>query len=236
MKHIKEYESILSLRKSPGQESDIESQVLDILQECSDVGMEISYSDPSEFYINSLEREVVAIRISLYIGLFRVSLGEDFKFNRIKPSIEHLISYMKSIEYSNFIWRDDETDFNQHNRRSDSNIKQKQNYLPNEDDKIVDVSMTFLKDNHISISNPKHIKKYEAFSMHKELCDRCGKSTNGITTMSIFNEDVICDKCCGAEKHDPEYQAAKDAELKAVRAGIQNYKGAIPNYKPLTRK
>jgi len=83
----------------------------------------------------------------------------------------------------------------------------------------------------------KYLRKYsETFSMRRDLCDRCGKPTNGITTMSIFNEDVICNKCSGAEKNDPEYQAAKDAELKAVRAGIQNYKGAIPNYKPLTRK
>lgn len=91
----------------------------------------------------------------------------------------------------------------------------------------------------------KHLKTYESFGtvhnaayrkvaiMNKSTCDRCGESTNGITTMSMFNEDVICSQCKQDEKNDPEYQAAVEAEHEEIRKGNTNYKGAIPNYKPI---
>jgi hypothetical protein len=83
-----------------------------------------------------------------------------------------------------------------------------------------------LVDEYIPVSN-------ESFDMNKSVCDRCGGSTNGITTMSMFNEDVICMSCKEQEKKDPEYGAASKAEIEAVRRGERNYKGAIPDYKPL---
>ena len=70
-------------------------------------------------------------------------------------------------------------------------------------------------------------------SFHRDNCDRCGKSTNGSTTMSVFNEDVICMDCKKEEKNDPEYGAAVEAEREATMRGDRNYKGALPNYKPL---
>ncbi len=73
----------------------------------------------------------------------------------------------------------------------------------------------------------------ESFDMNKSNCDRCGKSTNGTTIMSIFNDDVICMSCKEKEKQDPEYKAASKAEIEAVRRGEKNFKGAIPDYKPL---
>jgi hypothetical protein len=79
----------------------------------------------------------------------------------------------------------------------------------------------------------KHLKTYESFEMNKSICDRCGESTNGVTTMSIFNQDVICMPCKEKEKKDPEYKAASKAEADAIRRGDTNYKGAIPDYKPL---
>lgn len=79
----------------------------------------------------------------------------------------------------------------------------------------------------------KHLKTYESFEMNKSICDRCGEPTNGVTTMSMFNEDVICMSCKEKEKKDPEYKAASRAELDAVKRGERNYKGAIPDYKPL---
>ena len=79
----------------------------------------------------------------------------------------------------------------------------------------------------------KHLKTYESFEMNKSICDRCGDPTNGVTTMSMFNEDVICMSCKEKEKKDPEYKAASRAELDAVKRGERNYKGAIPDYKPL---
>ena len=42
----------------------------------------------------------------------------------------------------------------------------------------------------------------ESFDMNKSNCDRCGKSTNGTTIMSIFNDDIICMPCKEKEKQD----------------------------------
>lgn len=81
----------------------------------------------------------------------------------------------------------------------------------------------------------KHLKKFESFSMHRELCDRCHKPTGGVITMSIFNTDVICMPCKEEEKNDPEYQAACDAEREAIKGGNYNF-NPIPNYKPIKRK
>ena len=85
----------------------------------------------------------------------------------------------------------------------------------------------------------KHIKKFnesDAFSMYRENCDRCGRSTNNNTIMSIFNQDIICMNCKKEEEKDPEFKAAQEAEFNAVRSGITDYKGAIPNYKPLPKR
>ena len=72
--------------------------------------------------------------------------------------------------------------------------------------------------------------------MYRDKCDRCGESTNGTTTMSVFNEDVICMDCKKEEKNDPEYDAAVKAEYEEIKKGNTNYKGAIPNYTPIKRK
>jgi len=79
----------------------------------------------------------------------------------------------------------------------------------------------------------KNLKTFESFGMRRDNCDRCGQSTNGVTTMSVFNEDVICMDCKKEEKNDPEYGAAVEAESEEIRKGNNNYKGAMPNYKPL---
>ncbi len=79
----------------------------------------------------------------------------------------------------------------------------------------------------------KHLKTYESFEMNKSICDRCGESTNNVTTMSMFNEDVICMNCKDEEKNDPEYQAASEAEREEIKKGNYNYRGSITNYKPL---
>ena len=62
-------------------------------------------------------------------------------------------------------------------------------------------------------------------SMHREFCDRCGKPTNNLTIMSMFNNDIICMDCKEAERKLPEYKKAQDAEIAAVRAGDYNFHG-----------
>jgi len=73
----------------------------------------------------------------------------------------------------------------------------------------------------------------ESFSMHRDKCDRCGGSTNRVTTLSIFYEQVICKSCKDEERADPEYKAASLAEEEAYRNGVENYPGVMPDYKPL---
>ena len=75
--------------------------------------------------------------------------------------------------------------------------------------------------------------KKESFGMNKENCDRCEKPTGGSTTMSIFNQDVICLPCKRKEKLDPDYDAAVRAEQEAIRNGDYNFPGVYPDYKPL---
>lgn len=81
----------------------------------------------------------------------------------------------------------------------------------------------------------KNLKNFESFGMQRDKCDRCGESTNGTTTMSIFNEDVICMACKDKEKEDPEYDAAVKAEYEETMKGNRNFTGSIPNYTPLGR-
>lgn len=77
----------------------------------------------------------------------------------------------------------------------------------------------------------KYLKLFENFSMRRDVCDRCNKPTNGITTMSWFNTDVICMDCSDLEKEDPDYESAKEYESEEVKKGNTNFKGIIPNYK-----
>ena len=79
----------------------------------------------------------------------------------------------------------------------------------------------------------KRLETFENFSMRRDVCDRCGGETNNMTTQSMFNEYVICMNCKEEEKKDPEYAAACEAEREALAKGDRNYKGSMPNYKPL---
>ena len=137
MKYLKRFESL-------SEDDDLLEEVFDILQDCSDEGIEISYAEPSIFHMNQVSAEVVALRITLYAGLIEL-LGPDNikKFKDIKPNIEHLISYMKSIGYNNFYYSDVETHFNTSNVRK--GIKGELNILPEDNDNISHVYMTFIK-------------------------------------------------------------------------------------------
>ena len=56
-------------------------------------------------------------------------------------------------------------------------------------------------------------------------CDRCGRPLGGARIMSMFNEQTICMDCSAKERERPDYKAAYDAEIAAVRAGDRNFKG-----------
>jgi hypothetical protein len=74
------------------------------------------------------------------------------------------------------------------------------------------------------------LKTFEAFSMHRDRCDRCKLPTQGITIQSMFNDDVICNSCHQDEKSDPEY---RKAELKDL---IEHYQKLINGTNDTTRK
>ena len=59
----------------------------------------------------------------------------------------------------------------------------------------------------------------------KGLCDRCGNSSHNVTTMSMFNKDIICMVCKNTEKNHPKYSLAAIAEGEAVRSGNRNFEG-----------
>jgi hypothetical protein len=61
--------------------------------------------------------------------------------------------------------------------------------------------------------------------MQKDNCERCHQPTNGVTTMSMFNEQTICIPCKEKERLHPDYTKASDAEIQAVRNGNRNFAG-----------
>ena len=55
-------------------------------------------------------------------------------------------------------------------------------------------------------------------------CDRCYQETLGSTGW-YFNMDKICMDCAEKERAHPDYQEAKEAELRAVQQGNYNFPG-----------
>lgn len=60
--------------------------------------------------------------------------------------------------------------------------------------------------------------------MKEQRCRRCGKPTIA-TMMSMFNTQEVCMECIDAERQDPRYQEASNAEAAAIRGGNFNFKG-----------
>lgn len=56
------------------------------------------------------------------------------------------------------------------------------------------------------------------------ICDRCGMESL-ITTMSMFNSEMICVDCEKKEKYHPKYQYAKETEQAAIKSGDYNFPG-----------
>jgi len=71
-------------------------------------------------------------------------------------------------------------------------------------------------------------------SMYRENCERCHQPTNGVTIMSMYNEDIICMSCKNAEKKRSDYQQAQDADIAEIKKGNYNYEGIGLNEKKPT--
>lgn len=61
--------------------------------------------------------------------------------------------------------------------------------------------------------------------MNVENCERCHKPTNGRTTMSMYNEEIICMGCKDKERQRPDYNDAVEADNAEIRRGNYNFKG-----------
>ena len=70
------------------------------------------------------------------------------------------------------------------------------------------------------------VKKLEIGGMMaKDECQRCHNNTYGITTMSMFNEDIICMICKEEEKKHPDYEKAVNSDIEEIKKGNYNFKG-----------
>lgn len=59
----------------------------------------------------------------------------------------------------------------------------------------------------------------------RQTCERCHKPLNGVRIMSMFNTQCICLGCAEAERKDPEYKKAVEADHAEIKKGNYNYKG-----------
>ena len=55
-------------------------------------------------------------------------------------------------------------------------------------------------------------------------CDRCSTDVD-VTTMSYFNEEIICMDCDEKERKHPKFKEALEADQEAVRKGDFNFPG-----------
>lgn len=61
--------------------------------------------------------------------------------------------------------------------------------------------------------------------MNRENCERCDQPTNGITIMSMYNEQIICRTCKDNERKREDYSKAVEADNEEIRKGNFNFKG-----------
>lgn len=84
----------------------VREEVLDIMRDCEDIGLRVStqktHNIPTSPFI-------------VWISGFKGNGKKDnfsVTFNEIRPSVEHLINYMKSIGYDDFMYMDGMSKFN----------------------------------------------------------------------------------------------------------------------------
>ena len=112
MKYLKRFEQQRYARKHTGRGPDYE-ELKDILMEVEDIGLEVSSFTPGTYRIESDRIGVEGPKRGMdAIGIFTsIDKPESsiriFHFKEIRPNIEHLINYMKSVGYDRFLYSDD---------------------------------------------------------------------------------------------------------------------------------
>ncbi len=69
-----------------------------------------------------------------------------------------------------------------------------------------------------------NLMRYVEFPPGAHTCGRC-RALNVETTMSFFDEQMLCQDCCEDETFAPNYAAARVAEKEAVKSGNQRFPG-----------
>jgi len=69
-----------------------------------------------------------------------------------------------------------------------------------------------------------NLLRYVKFPPGVHTCGRC-RALNVATTMSFFDEQMLCQDCREDETFAPNYAAARAAEKEAVRSGNQRFPG-----------
>ena len=139
MKHLTTYKIFESY---PGEINTIRDNVFDILLDITDNGWNVSCECPvvsSRDYPERIKCLYPIMNISIWIP-------KGVRFRVVKQSVEHLISYMKSVGYSRFIYKDNMLNFNQPNGWDGKKQPQKENYRPTDDNDIEYGLFEFIKD------------------------------------------------------------------------------------------
>jgi len=227
---LKTFEDITSITGTP-KDQKIVSGVQDILIELEDQGFSVEIGNVED---DDFGNDFVGDPLNIDVdGLLMIQIEkripgqefQDFKFSDVSEYILTVIDFMKEKwSYLKVIY-DYET-FN-----LEDGFKRHRNSKPKLNEDIKKLKLFIRREKPSMIK--RFLKKFEAFSMLQDVCPRCGQSTNGKTTMSVFNTEVICIPCKEKEKEDPDYQLAIDTEAEEIRKGNYNYPGIYPDYKPL---
>lgn len=231
---LKTFEDITSITGTPTDQK-IVNGVRDILIELEDEGflVEVGSVEDDDFG-NTFVGEPLNIEEN---GLLMIDITKripeqeykNFKYSDISEYILTVIDFMKERwTYVKVIYDYDTFNLDFMNG---GGFKRHKDSKPKLNEEIQKLRLFIRKEKPTMLK--RFLKKFEAFSMYQDVCPRCGESTNGKTTMSVFNTDTICIPCKEKEKEDPDYQLAVDTEADEVRKGNYNYPGIYPNYKPL---
>lgn len=227
---LKTFEDITEITGTPTDQKIVDG-VRDILIELEDEGFLVQVGNvDDDTFGNTFVGEPLNIEEN---GLLMIEITKrmpeqqyyNFKYSDVSEYILTVIDFMKERwTYVKVIY-DYET-FN-----LEDGFKRHRDSKPKLNEEIQKLRLFIRKEKPTMIK--RLLKKFEAFSMHQYICPRCGKDTNGITSVGIFNTDTICIPCKNKEKEDPDYQLAVDTEMDEIRKGNYNYQGIYPNYKPL---
>jgi len=227
---LKTFEDITEITGTPTDQKIVDG-VRDILIELEDEGFLVQVGNvDDDAFGNTFVGEPLNIEEN---GLLMIEITKrmpeqqyyNFKYSDVSEYILTVIDFMKERwTYVKVIY-DYET-FN-----LEDGFKRHRDSKPKLNEEIQKLRLFIRKEKPTMMK--RFLKKFEAFSMHQYICPRCGKDTNGITSVGIFNSDTICIPCKEKEKEDPDYQLAVDTEMDEIRKGNYNYPGIYPNYKPL---